>query len=350
MTSDDIAVARLSPTAGIHRVVRHLLRLSLEMKLLVPNLAVIAVAILAFAAGMSGNRVVSRPLEYIIVSLLVAGAAINFMLVRLALRPVNAIRLVAEQVANGDLGARVQPSVIADTGLAQLAATFNSTLEYLAESRERMRERGARIVYAQERERASVARELHESIGQTLAAASYQAAAGANELNGGPGASNALEVVRLLRTAVDDLRVVSRDLHPRVADDLGLPAALESLARNTMDRSLVDVHLSVNSFNEPISSAAASTLYRIAQAVLRNIECNAGAGTVRLAVSSQTDTIQLEIDDDCTFNGENGKRVQASLGPLAERLALLGGELLVESNLVGGTRVIARLKRQMEAA
>lgn len=350
MTSEEVVVARLSPTMSIHRLVRHLLRMPLEMKLLIPNLAVITIAIIAFAIGVSGNAVPTASLEYVIISLLVAGAAVNFILVRVALMPINDIRLVAERVANGDLGARVQPSVIADTGLAQLGATLNSTVEYLAESRERMRESGARIVYAQERERASVARELHESIGQTLAAASYQAAAAANSLEGAPQSLNALEVARLLRTAIDDLRSVSRELHPRVADDLGLPAALESLARATMDRSLIDVQLSVRSFNDPIPPAAGSTFYRIAQEVLRNIEANATYGTVRLSVSAANNVFQLEIEDDCTFNGKDGQTVQASLAPMAERLALLGGELVVESNFVGGTRVIARLNRQLEAA
>ncbi len=350
MTNEEIAVARLAPTVGMHRFLRQLLRMPLEMKLLIPNLAVIVIAFVSLAVGMAGTTETRPAIEYAIISLLIVGAAINFILVRLALRPVNEIRLIAERVALGDLDARVQPSVIADSGLAQLAETFNATLEYLSKSRELMRESGARIVYAQERERASVARELHESIGQTLAAASYRAAAAARLLEGVPASEDIAEVVRLLRTAMEDLRSVSRELHPRVADDLGLPAALEALARATMSRSLIDIQLSVKSFNDPITSPASSTLYRVAQEVLRNIEGNAAGGTVRVAVSSDNDIVQLEIDDNCSFNGKQGWAVQESLVPMAERLALLGGELSIESNFEGGTRVIARLKRQMEAA
>ena len=347
MNRAETSVAQFSPTVGVYRLLRRLLRLSLEMKLLIPNLVVIAIAIIVFGIGMSDNYK-GPTLEYVVVFVLGAGAAINFSLVRIALRPVHDMRLVAEQVANGNFDARVQPSVIADPGLAQLATTFNDTLDYLSLSREQMRERGARIVYAQESERAHVAKELHESIGQTLAAASYQAAAAANM--DAAGSSNALEVARLLRTAIDDLRSMSRELHPRIADDLGLPAALESLARATMERSLLDVHLSVKGFNEPISSAASSTLYRVAQQVLRNIEAHASSGTVHLSLSSRQSELQLQIDDNCTFEDQTAIVIKASLIPLAERLALLGGKLTIESNFRGGTRVTANLTRQLEAA
>lgn len=327
--------------------VHRLLQLSLEMKLLVPNVAVITIAATAFtAAGRSG----SVRLEYLAVLVLVLGAVLNFILVRIALRPVKAMQIVAEEVAGGNLSARVKPSIIADPGLAHLAVTFNETLVYLGQAREEIRERGARIVYAQELERASVARELHESIGQTLAAASYLAGAAANACAGSPTEVHCREVASLLRTAMENLRNLSRNLHPRVADDLGLPTALEALARATMGRSLVDVQLSVSGFNEAISSAASSTFYRIARDTLRTIETNMTHGTVTVAIFSDAGRVQLEINDDCIFDGTNGRKLRESLSSQAERLSLLGGDLLVETNLQGGSRVLARLGRQQEAA
>lgn len=321
------------------RTVRRLLQLPLETKLLVPNVIVIGIALAGFAGGMPGAM------------LLTVAAALNFALVRLALKPVNQMQHIAEQVAKGDLSARVLPSPIADAGLTHLAVTFNEALDYLAEARESVRESGARIVYAQERERASVARELHDSIGQTLAAASYHAAAAANAAAGLPTEEkNALEVARLLRWAMDDLRTVSRELHPRVADDLGLPAALDALTRSTMERSLIDVQLSVKGFNQTVSPAASSMFYRIAQEVLRNIEGSASRGTVVVAITSDNGEILMEIDEACVFDGTDGHAVQSSLAVAAERLSLLGGELLIESTFLGGTKVIARLKGQQEAA
>lgn len=323
-----------------------LLKLSLEMKLLVPNVLVIAVAASTFASASSPP---SHRLEYLAISVLIVGAVLNFVVVRIALRPVKAIQIVADEVARGNLAARVRPSAIADPGLAHLAVTFNETLEYLGEAREEIRERGARIVYAQERERASVARELHESIGQTIAAASFLASAAAKAATGHPSEEYCLEVANLLRISIENLRNVSRDLHPRVADDLGLPAALEALARSTMDRSLIQVRLSVKGFNEAISSAISSILYRIARETLRSIEANATEGTVTISLGSDAESFQLELNDDCTVGGK-GRRIQESLLALEERLSILDGTLMVEGNLLGGTRVFARLKRQLEAA
>jgi signal transduction histidine kinase len=320
------------------------------MKLLIPNTAIILISLLAFTGGIAGTRDVNTGLEYLVISLLIVGTSINFMFVRLALRPVKDIQEVAEQIASGNMEARVQPSIIADVGLSQLATTLNETLEYLAEARERIRERGAKVIYAQERERVLVARELHESIGQTLAAASYQAAAAARLLEGQAAEEYAIEINRLLRLAMEDLRNVSRDLHPRVADDLGLPAALEALARATMNRSSVDVRLSVKGFNEPVSSSTGSTIYRIAEQALRNIESNASGGNVRISVSSDRDDVMLEINDDCSPPLGRTGIMDAALAAQAEKVALLGGELVISSNFLGGTRVSVRLRRQQEAA
>lgn len=325
----------------MNSLLRKVLRLPLELKLLGPNLVVIGLALAALAGAVS---------EYILLAVLLAGAVVNFVLVRLALTPVKEMQAVAERVSNGQLDARVHPSIVADEGLARLGMTFNQTMDYLCAARERVRERGARIVYAQELERSRVAGELHDSIGQTLAAASFRAAAAANAARGHPAEEHSKEVSLLLRTAMDEIRNVSRELHPRVADDLGLPAALESLMRGTMDRSLIEVKLSVKGFNERISPAAASTFYRIAKEALHNIEGNAAAGTITISISSEGGLIEMEINDDCLFEGPGGKIVQASLAPAAERLSLLGGELLIETNFPKGTRIVARLTRQLEAA
>lgn len=343
-------VANWSGALWSHRVVRHLLRLSLEMKLLIPNTAVILISLLVFASGLSDSAGVNVILEYFVISLLILGASVNFMLVRLALRPIKEIQSIAEQVSSGNIQARVQPSIIADAGLAQLAKTLNETLEYLCEAREKIRERSAKVIYAQDRERMTVARELHESIGQTLAAATYQAAAAAHAVQGQPAEEYTLEITRLLRTAIEDLRNVSRELHPRVADDLGLPAALEALTRATMNRSPIDVRLSVKAFDEPISSATGSTIYRIAEQALRNIEANASRGNVRISVSLDGENILLVINDDCSTPVGNNEPIHSSLAAQAEKVSLLGGELVVGSNFLGGTRVAARLRRHQEAA
>ena len=212
-------------------------------------------------------RLLPGPLTdiYVVIIALIVGATVNLVLVRLALRPINELERVAKLVSEGRLGERVPTSIVADRELMHLSTTINGMLDSLAAGRERMRKLGAEVVYAEERERAQVARELHDSVGQTLAAATFQMAAVAHEIGDHSASARLAGVRELLRTALEEIRNVSRSLHPRVATDLGLPTALEALGDATQQRSLIDVQVTVDIAGVTIPSALAATMYRVAQ-------------------------------------------------------------------------------------
>jgi len=329
------------------------LRLPLQVKLFGANLSVLLIALFALWSPSIGHGPLHAGYSYVILAALAGGCMANFWLVRLALHPVTEMQKVAEKVVGGEFDSRVSPSPLADPKLRQLELTFNAALECLAEAQENTRLKGAGIVYGQERERAEVARELHDSIGQILAAAAFQASAA--EAEGGAAAnaesSSIGEVRRLIHTALEEIRNMSRALHPRVADDLGLPAAIESLARSTMDRSLIGVTVSANGLRGPVPQAVASTIYRISAETLRDIEKNGLAGDVTVALTSRNATIELDISGhSAAFSGCEVARLQASLAEMGRRISLLGGELTVGSNLSGGIRVTAMMKIEAEAA
>src|SRR5438045_2677993 len=163
------------------RWLRSILRVPLEQKLLGANLLIVGVALLVLFAPLHLNP--GRLTDLLVVlTTLTIGALVNFALVRLALRPIKTLEHVARRVSEGRLAERVPPSIVADRDLAQLSATINDMLDKLAAGRERMRTLGAEVVYAEEKERARVAHELHDSVGQSLAAASVQTAAAAYEI------------------------------------------------------------------------------------------------------------------------------------------------------------------------
>ena len=332
-------------------LLRWFLTVPLELKLLGANLVILGVAVAAFF-GVIWLTPTAFTDVYILVGALVVAGVVNFFLVRLALSPVEELERVARRVAEGRLRERVAPSIVADPALAHLSATMNDMLEKLDAGRERMRRLAAEVVYAEERERARVAKELHETVGQTLAAASFQIAAVANQLEAGPVASRLGGIRELLRTSLEEIRNVSRSLHPRVADDLGLPAALEALADATHRRSLVDVDVHVDTAGVPIPSALGSTLYRIAQEALRNVERHADAGRVTVLLTARPGLVQLEVSDDgWGFDGPlEARRRETGLATMRERLSLAGGELHVDSNGERGTRVVARIGLDTEAA
>jgi signal transduction histidine kinase len=328
-----------------------LLGVPLEFKLLGANVIILGVAVLVLFAPthLQAGRLTD---VYIVLAALIIGATVNFALVRFALGPINALERVAKLVSEGRLAERVPASVVADSELTHLSTTINEMLDSLAAGRERMRKLGAEVVYAEERERAQVARELHDSVGQTLAAASFQIAAVAHEI-GSHSASTRLAGVReLLRTSLEEIRNVSRSLHPRVATDLGLPTALEALGDATQQRSLVDVQVNVDIAGVVIPPALSATLYRVAQEALRNVERHADAGCATVSLRARPGYVELEVSDDGRgFEGPlDKKRGESGLAAMRERLSLAGGELHIDTAGDRGTRVIAWVGMDTEAA
>jgi signal transduction histidine kinase len=329
---------------------RSILGIPLEMKLLGANLIIVIAAVLLLKA----NSIQPAQLggSYVFVVALIVGAVVNLALVKLALRPIDALERVARRVSEGHLAERVPASLVADRGLAHLSETINVMLDSLETGRDRMRRLGAEVVYAGERERARVARELQESVAQTIAAANFQITAAANELGSHSAAPWLASARELLRTAVEEIRDVSRSLHPRVAADLGLPTALEALGDAAYQRSQVDVRVDVDISGVVIPSALSTTLYRVAEEALHYAERHSNAGRATLSLRARPGYVQLEVTDDgCGLEGAAEKeRGESGLATMRERLSLAGGELHIDTAGDTGTRVIAWVGMETEAA
>ena len=334
----------------VPRWLRSILGIPLEIKLLGANLIIVGVAMLLFGAVPIEPARLGETFVFVVA--LTLGAAVNFTLVKLALGPIDALERVARRVSEGRLAERVPASLVADRELTHLSATINQMLDTLETGRDRMRKLGAEVVYAEERERAQVARELHDSVAQTLAAASFQVAAAAHEIGSHEASPRLAEVRELLRTAVEEIRNVSRSLHPRVTTDLGLSSALEALGDATQQRSLVDVRVDVDICEVVIPAALSATLYRVAQEALRNVERHADAGRATVSLRARPGYVELEVSDDGRgFEGPlEKKRADSGFTIMRERLSLAGGELHIDSAGDGGTRVIAWVGMDTEAA
>jgi len=344
---------RRGPQTGESRIprwARRILGIPLEVKLLGANLIILGVAALALFGPIhvEPGRVSSIS---VVVGALAIGAVVNFALMKLALHPIKTLERVARRVSAGRLSERVPSSVVADPELTQLANTLNEMLDNLAAGRERMRKLGAEVVYAEERERAQVARELHESVGQILAAANFQIAAAMHEIGDHKATERLGDVRELLRTSIEEIRSVSRSLHPRVTTDLGLPSALEALGDATRQRSLVDVRVNADIKGATIPSALAATLYRVAQEALRNVERHADASEATVSLRARPGYVELEVSDDgCGFEAPLERRGSSTFTALRERLSLAGGDLHIHSTRDKGTRVTAWVGISTEAA
>ena len=130
----------------IPRWLHPILEVPLEVKLLGANLIIVGIAFLLLFVPVHLQR--SRLTDaYIVVAVLMLGAAVNVGLVRLALRPLKSIERVAKWVSQGRLGERVPTSIVADHELARLSRTINEMLDILAADRKRIETLGAELAY-----------------------------------------------------------------------------------------------------------------------------------------------------------------------------------------------------------
>ena len=275
-----------------------------------------------------------------------ASLVVNLVLVYVALRPLSDLESTAALVSSGDLAARVPPSMLADRDIARVGSTLNTLLDRLTEGQVRARRLASQVISAQDEERARVARELHDSTAQILTAVMLQLGAAARE-SSSPSLDARIATLRELTSeALEEVRLLSHTMHPRVLDDLGLGAALEWLARQTREQESLDVQVELPNGEPQLSAPLASVLYRVAQEALRNSARHAGARRVRVTLARDGGVASLDVEDDGRgFDVRRAEERRPGMGlfSMRERVALVNGTLTVTSAAGRGTRVHATI-------
>jgi signal transduction histidine kinase len=322
-------------------VLARVLEVPLRWKLVGANAIIFVAAGVALWAGR--ERPVSDSLP-VIAGSLVLSFVVNLLLVHVALRPLGALEETARRIGRGDLAARVGRSVVADRDMRRIGRTINLLLDSLTSDRSRMRQLAAKVIRAQDEERARVARELHDSTAQILAAAILQLGAATPRAQGDPELTRALETLRqLVAAALDEVRTMSHTIYPRVLDDLGLVPALEWLARQTQESAGLEVDVEA-ALDVEITPTSASALYRVAQEALRNAVSHSGASRVRIWITGHRAGATLEVvDDGSGFNVDAAEARRPGMGlfSIRERVSLVGGTVEIQSVHGRGTRVTA---------
>lgn len=209
-----------------------------------------------------------------------------------------------------------------------------------------LRSIAAHLETVREEQSAKLSRELHDILGQALTGLRLDAAWVARRL----GDDHPAVVERLgeMQTRIDELigtvREIARELHPRILDDLGLGAALETLAAEWSKRSGVAIEVIVPERLE-IDRERSTALFRSVQELLTNVARHAHAThvTLRIYLSANDRVLALELEDD--GRGMALETVSSSLGFLGirERLITFAGALDITSAPGRGTRVQIRL-------
>jgi two-component system, NarL family, sensor histidine kinase UhpB len=278
---------------------------------------------------------------------LVLSFIVSGLLAWLALRPIVELEATAAQVYEGDFSVRVPQSELADRDVQQLSTTMNRLLDRVESDRARIQYLAGRSVRARDIERESVARELRDSLAQTVSAVSLQVGA-AQRVNKQPEVEQQLQRAQLLvQQLVEDMRGVAETLYPGTLTEFGLANAIRALVRRTSRRTLTDIEVDDTDFvaSTALSPQATSALYRVADEGLRNIAQHASAQSARVILRSDEAGVVLEVEDDGRgLDLRSHDPMQAGLGLFSAKvvLALAGGDLQISSAPKAGTRVVAR--------
>jgi signal transduction histidine kinase len=201
----------------------------------------------------------------------------------------------------------------------------------------------ARLVDAQEDERRSIARELHDEIGQALTAVKVDIGI-AMKGNVDPGARTALQEAReITENTLRGVRDLSQLLHPSVLDDFGLPSALDTYVRRFSQRSGIHVQLT-EMIDQRLSSPVELCIYRIVQEALNNVAQHSKATSCTVSLGADGQHVRLEVEDNGRglVMSDQGRHGLGLIG-MRERVQALGGTLDVGNGQRGGTRVVAVL-------
>ena len=242
-------------------------------------------------------------------------------------------------------------AVLCTLGAAAAAMFINLNEQRKADGK--LRAMAGQLVMSQEAERARVARELHDGVGQSLVSAKYvlESAQARARSSGDSGevAQGMQAGIDRLRDVLVDLRRISHDLRPALLDDLGLPQALDHLAREWSQRSGVPVELDVPLTYETLSEAVETALFRVSQEALGNVETHAAASQVHLRLQRSRAALTLDIEDNgCGFDVDrvlNSPRSGLGLSHMRERIEQLGGQWMLSSS-ASGTLVRAQFDRK----
>ena len=326
---------------GGFTITGRLLSVPLLGKLAGANLLVVLAAFIAVAVE---QRLQTSGSAVILGVALALSLVINLALVYIALRPLSDLEAVATRVSAGDMEARVPPSLLADRDMSRIGSATNTLLDQMGEERERVRRLAVQVISAQDEERARVARELHDSTAQILAAIMLQLGVAARESTS-PVLDERIATLReLAAEALEEVRTMAHTMHPRILDDLGLGAALEWLVRQTGAQESVSVGVSADASASEVPAHLASVLYRVAQEALRNVVRHAGARHADVSLRVHGGSATLEVTDDGSgFDVRRAEERRPGMGlfSMRERVELVKGQLDVTSLPGRGTRVVA---------
>ena len=212
---------------------------------------------------------------------------------------------------------------------------------------EKLRALTAKLISAHEDERRRLARELHDDLGQTLAAVILEMGTLQQQL---PLSTDEIRSrLGIVRREVDNLaqyvHTMSHRMHPSILEDIGLEAALKSECTEFSKREKIPVKFTSQHVQHPLPNDVSLTLYRVTQESLRNIAKHAQANEIEVSITLRVidNNILLFVTD--SGGGFDQVKGKAGLGivSMEERVRLLNGSLSIHTEPGRGTTIEVRV-------
>lgn len=233
-------------------------------------------------------------------------------------------------------------AVITIERTVRLERELQKRLEENARARTDLQELSARLVRTQENERRSLARELHDEVGQSLSAILMEAESAVCADDPRETHEHLQSIRGLAERTVNEVRDLALLLRPSMLDDFGLVPALNWHARETAKRTGLKITVSADEDADNLPDEHKTCLYRLVQEALNNSARHGSARTVEVSVKRLSGRVLFTVRDDGVGFDPNLVRGMGLLG-MEERVRRLGGRLRIDSQLGQGTIVSAEL-------
>ena len=342
------------PERGVGGLLRRAGSVPIFYKVLIANAAVLIVAG-SFGAWLVGSSARDDPNEstipagavFLIVALVFSLAA-NYFVLRAAFKPLEVLEATTRAVREGDTKARVKLANLSDPQIAELADTFNETLDQLDRDRNQVRDLASQVVRAQEDERKRISRELHDDTAQVLFAQILRFATLKGHQN--PEIRAVAESLEhSTAEALEGVRRLALELRPPALDDLGLYEALGELSQRMGESRGVNVDYQWRGSKARLSPDMELALYRVAQEAFSNVAKHSGASRASLDIDRTALDVTISIRDagsgfdrNTPFD-QDDSGIGLGLFGMEERVTLVGGSFRIWSKYGEGTEVFAHV-------
>jgi PAS domain S-box-containing protein len=235
-----------------------------------------------------------------------------------------------------------------------LADALETQVQFRTQELERrnseLRELSGRLLESQDVERRHIARELHDSAGQTLAALGMSLSRLAQEAKNNPDqlAKGIRDAEGLVQHLTQEIRTTSYLLHPPMLDEVGISSALDWYVQGLAERSSLQIDLKVSENFGRLPPEMELLIFRLVQESLTNIHRHSGSKTALIGIEREGDNVKVKVEDQGRgMSPERLAEIQSrgtgvGIRGMRERVRHFLGDLVIESN-GSGTRVYATL-------